>query len=1424
MAASSTVLVPLQLNAFVLNPKLCDPGDSKIAPITQPNYTFLRLTDNLITADVLDHVDLHCVSPANLNSRLTDLGTGKVYPDRIGVYLHWTLPQVYRSGTAAAKGTPNAAGPGDPTATQAERKLQQGYPRPAAPHPSSQPDYSAPEFRPVPNRWVIIRRIDPKSVPKNTGIPLQDAFVVESDFLTKIDSFKADDDIETKATPFINPADLDPHGGRIIDGQAEWFIGSNTPLSEWKPNPDPKAYLSSLTIMTSSNQLFADYVPHNSNVFSIIDNFKFKSGNDTVYLESATADYHVLGWHSKAADDPFTTDAKVEAPLHSERLAQCKMRLKDPDSGSAPTWKDSTTPTRVLCHASLYGVKYSRTALPDGPDGITNLAKRAGTRLITEQPIAIGVTPLDALLAYCRAHADKDASPMSDLEHDILKIRDLLNASENDDVDALQAAADESYEEAFTKFDGGTQWHYQLSTPGPKPAPPPDAKAFAKFNDDQDAYDGALRECQKLRWNLFAQWWKYVSGMIEKSKKDDYKKNLDNLSSDLTKVISRITSLQKLLPNAETNPIPNVQKGARDRFYRRKDPTILFGGIQNGFEADFADALPVRLQDQVVSSPAPPEAGTWDGFEEFAKRVKSTVGLLPEDLQESGLLSMMEFYHLRPANPQNDRATAPQTIPWFHNEPSRQVPETRGRDLWQDTQPWLPLFIEWEADYYHIEYDKWHLKETGRLSHWGSKVLHHGFEGDISEANVSDKRTVSGRVVLTPQAASTLKVSIDQIFRTTNPKDLVDVYGIGDTEKKDLTTKISALDFVSSTMTGLTSGLLTLHEGSHMKPRVRLPNQAPITIDAALLAAPPFTRDMMDSMDIETALTPYGDSVAFETTDPPMKLATHGQLMFTKLNIIDKFGQAICAIPPEPHHTIPKGIPIPTINPCLSDPYFPGTINDVDPTHSDARANTVQAQSDNVACPFVQLTPSINQPARLNAHFVIKDDKSGQWRPCTEWEPPIWGWLVVNYADYGLQFFLADGTFYREVRVGGPTDATPQPKWLPFDAPSKLGPDVQGRAVGQLDFLIAKCAGHIGYMQALFNMIQQSVDENKVHAPNSYATFPSAIIGKPLALVNTGWSLELADRENANWSTVNTAPPFPKLLGRPPNAKPKDYYRFHVKLGDGDRAFDGLVGYFNSSPTSKDPNESDLDLRKIFTYFTGVSSSKAVVDPGDDPREAITTDNFPVFDPYWLAAGEKGADTSARTLQHNEKLQVFGMIMDPFVPIHGYSAVLPNTKLQLPTWIVEEGLKNITAFFHMGPLIVPTDVPTAFDERLAIKEEYASTLIQLSEKAPTTTPAAPVNPADPSAAPAAVTMIPHIQIPVQAQQSWKWLQPYLFEPGVTKDPITGKLQPWETRYNAFDLSPDAAAGQDAQEIRLERGPYTAVEGYLQLVKPPTPAT
>ena len=99
---------------------------------------------------------------------------------------------------------------------------------------------------------------------------------------------------------------------------------------------------------------------------------------------------------------------------------------------------------------------------------------------------------------------------------------------------------------------------------------------------------------------------------------------------------------------------------------------------------------------------------------------KGVLGLLPVELQSGALALCMEFYQLRTATDKAvTSATLPQVIPWFHNEDARK--ETRGRDLWQSTQPWKPLFIEWEALYFHIPWEKWKFKQSPTFS--GTNVV-----------------------------------------------------------------------------------------------------------------------------------------------------------------------------------------------------------------------------------------------------------------------------------------------------------------------------------------------------------------------------------------------------------------------------------------------------------------------------------------------------------------------------------------------------------------------------------------------------------------------------------------------------------------------------------------------------------------------------
>ena len=57
------------------------------------------------------------------------------------------------------------------------------------------------------------------------------------------------------------------------------------------------------------------------------------------------------------------------------------------------------------------------------------------------------------------------------------------------------------------------------------------------------------------------------------------------------------------------------------------------------------------------------------------------------------------------------------------------------RDLWNDTQPWFPLFLEWEVEYFHIRHDDWELTEARWWANEAPK-LHYNINGgrDLARA------------------------------------------------------------------------------------------------------------------------------------------------------------------------------------------------------------------------------------------------------------------------------------------------------------------------------------------------------------------------------------------------------------------------------------------------------------------------------------------------------------------------------------------------------------------------------------------------------------------------------------------------------------------------------------------------------------------
>ncbi|KAF4986974.1 hypothetical protein FGRMN_10597 [Fusarium graminum] len=146
----------------------------------------------------------------------------------------------------------------------------------------------------------------------------------------------------------------------------------------------------------------------------------------------------------------------------------------------------------------------------------------------------------------------------------------------------------------------------------------------------------------------------------------------------------------------------------------------------------------------------------------------------------------------------------------------------------------------------------------------------------------------------------------------------------------------------------------------------------------------------------------------------------------------------------------------------------------------------------------------------------------------------------------------------------------------------------------------------------------------------------------------------------------------------------------------------------------------------------------------------------------------------------NAKITAFGAIIDPFTAVHAYSSILPPMELKLPRWTWQTAMDKMTAFFHAGPVTLPAQQVPAFVQGDILTSANS-------------------------------TQPPDRVVPLNslAAGDWSWFQPY---PGTAEDPTV-------PLFNAYGIDQRG----DLQKPGFQTGPYTAIEGFLQLRNPLTTA-
>jgi hypothetical protein len=283
-------------------------------------------------------------------------------------------------------------------------------------------------------------------------------------------------------------------------------------------------------------------------------------------------------------------------------------------------------------------------------------------------------------------------------------------------------------------------------------------------------------------------------------------------------------------------------------------------------------------------------------------------------------------------------------------------------------------------------------------------------------------------------------------------------------------------------------------------------------------------------------------------------------------------------------------------------------------------------------------------------------------------------------------------------------------------------------------------------------------------------------------LVNAGWNLELAVAAETNQSTGNVYPDPEQRLSA---------YRFRLKLGDRDRSYDGLVGFFSLHETPREDG-STVDLDNLYTYYPSSTTR-------GNPTKEIDNSNYGYLAPFYLRPDKKKsfdpvpADELAN--KRNKKMIRFAMLMDPFRAVHGYTGILPSFGLKLPGWTWKTAVDRMRLVLSVGPLLdIPA--PPAYDDTYELRAQD-QLKVYPKDKLPNGGVVIPT----PSAA-----------------QDWIWLQPYAVpapNDGADSGSEAAGSDNLDTAYMCLPV------GKRDDRPRLEKAPYTILEGYLLLGKPAT---
>jgi hypothetical protein len=176
---------------------------------------------------------------------------------------------------------------------------------------------------------------------------------------------------------------------------------------------------------------------------------------------------------------------------------------------------------------------------------------------------------------------------------------------------------------------------------------------------------------KSLQWDLGAEWWKFVSDQSNKANVENaYRSSVKTIKDQIDKLSFLIQGFQSSI-DTDSSVIP-VKKTAKSPYFIRKDPTLCIAGLDSGWPANYMKPATVRLDRQLNKD---------------ARILDSTSAVFSNDKSP-----LPDVHGLR--------TTARKLLAEFINFPKIDgKPGTLGSQPWNNSNPFVPLFIEYEMLY-----------------------------------------------------------------------------------------------------------------------------------------------------------------------------------------------------------------------------------------------------------------------------------------------------------------------------------------------------------------------------------------------------------------------------------------------------------------------------------------------------------------------------------------------------------------------------------------------------------------------------------------------------------------------------------------------------------------------------------------------------